>query len=177
MTPPCCCADWIGDLARTQAARLSAIVRREGIEGADILDVIQDAFHTLIGRADFDALRDRPADAANLIAAIARNAARNARRKHHRAKLHEELAEIEEVDGLASAWTPADAALRAEQTARLAGCLQRLGELHRSVVTLRVLEELSGAEAAAQLGLTAGHVAVLLHRARAELSACMLASG
>lgn len=171
---PCCCADWIGDLARTQANRLAQVVRREGIEGADVLDVIQDAFGTLIERADFEALRDRPEDAANVVVAIARNAARNARRKHHRAKLHEE---IEEVDGLASEWTPAEAVARAEQTAQLAGCMQRLGELHRSVVTLRVLEELSGAEAAAQLGLTVGHVAVLLHRARAELSACMVATG
>ncbi len=170
----CCCADWIGDLARTQAGRLAQVVRREGITGADVLDIIQDAFGTLIERADFEALRDRPQDAANVVAAIARNAARNARRKHHRAKLHEE---IEEVDGLASGWTPAEIVERAEQTAQLAGCMQRLGDLHRSVVTLRVLEELSGAEAAAQLGLTVGHVAVLLHRARAELSACMLATG
>ncbi len=168
MTPSCCCADWVGDLARAQASRLAAIVRREGIAGADVLDVIQDAFQTLIGRADFEALRDRPDDAANIIAAIARNAARNARRKHHRAKVHEE------IDGLASEWTPADAAVAREQTAQLAGCMQRLGDLHRSVVTLRVLEELSGAEAAAQLGLSVGHVAVLLHRARAELASCML---
>jgi RNA polymerase sigma-70 factor (ECF subfamily) len=174
MTASCCCADWVGDLARSQASRLAALVRREGIDGADVLDIIQDAFQTLIGRADFEALRDRPDDAARLLAAIARNAARNARRKHHRAKLHEE---IEEIDGLASEWVPADAALaRAEQTAQLAGCMQRLGDLHRSVVTLRVLEELSGAEAAAQLGLSVGHVAVLLHRARAELESCMVNS-
>lgn len=171
MTPSCCCADWIGDLARTQASRLAAIARREGIEGPDVLDVIQDAFQTLIARADFEALRDRPDDAANVIAAITRNTARNARRRHHRSKTHEE------VDGLASEWTPADAAIAREQTAQLAGCMQRLGDLHRNVVTLRVLEELSGAEAAAQLGLTVGHVAVLLHRARAELASCMLAAG
>lgn len=172
MTPSCCCADWIGDLARTQASRLAAIARREGIEGTDVLDVIQDAFQTLIGRADFEALRDRPDDAANVVAAITRNTARNARRRHHRSRMH---AELEEVDGLASEWAPADAALaRAEDIAQLSGCMQRLGDLHRSVVTLRVLEELSGAEAAAQLGLTVGHVAVLLHRARAELASCMV---
>ena len=171
MTPSCCCADWVGDLARTQASRLAAIVRREGVDGADVLDVIQDAFQTLIGRADFEVLRDRPDDAANVVAAIARNAARNARRKHHRSKTHEQ---IEEVDGLASEWTPAEAVAAREQTAQLAGCMQRLGDLHRSVVTLRVLEELSGAEAAEQLGLSVGHVAVLLHRARAELASCML---
>ena len=35
------------------------------------------------------------------------------------------------------------------------------------------LEELSGDEAAAALGVTPGHVAVLLHRARKQLERCM----
>ena len=48
-------------------------------------------------------------------------------------------------------------------------------DVHRHVVTLRVLEELSGDETAAELGLTAGHVAVLLHRARKQLERCMQA--
>jgi RNA polymerase sigma-70 factor (ECF subfamily) len=47
--------------------------------------------------------------------------------------------------------------------------------VHRQIVTLRVLEELSGEEAAKELGLTTNHVAVLLHRARKELERCMLA--
>ncbi len=170
MTPTCCCADWIGDLAREHASRLANIARREGIGGADVLDVIQDAFQTLLGRVDFDALRDRPADAARVLATITRNAARNARRRHHRAKAHEPL------DGLTADTPSPDVVVeRAEQSAQLAGCMQRLGGLHRHVVTLRVLEQLSGAEAACQLGLSVGHVAVLLHRARAELASCMLA--
>jgi RNA polymerase sigma-70 factor (ECF subfamily) len=39
-----------------------------------------------------------------------------------------------------------------------------------------VLEELSGDDAARELGVTPGHVAVLLHRARKQLEACMLES-
>ena len=170
MTRTCCCADWLGDLAREHAQQLAGIARREGIAGADVLDVIQDAFQTLLGRADFDALRDRPDDAARVLSTITRNAARNARRRHHRAKGHEPL------DGLTADTPPPDVVVeRAEQSAQLAGCMQRLGDLHRHVVTLRVLEQLSGAEAATQLGLSVGHVAVLLHRARAELASCMLA--
>lgn len=169
MPPSCCCADWIGDLAREHASRLAGIARREGLHGADVLDVIQDAFQTLLGRADFEALRERPADAANVLAAITRNAARNARRRHHRSRLHEPLDQLE-----ADTPSPEVVLDRAETTAQLAGCMRRLGDLHRHVVTLRVLEQLSGAEAAHQLGLTVGHVAVLLHRARAELQSCMI---
>lgn len=47
---------------------------------------------------------------------------------------------------------------------------------HRHVITLRVLEELSGEAAAAALGLTANHVGVLLHRARKQLAQCMRAA-
>jgi RNA polymerase sigma-70 factor (ECF subfamily) len=166
----CCCANWIGDLAREHATELAAIVRREGVHGADVLDVIQDAFHTLLARADAGALRDRPDDAARVLAAIARNAARNARRRHHRSKVHEPF---DELAAETPSPSPEDALDRAGETVQLAGCMRRLGDLHRHVVTLRVLEELSGAEAAERLGLTAGHVAVLLHRARAELASCM----
>jgi RNA polymerase sigma-70 factor (ECF subfamily) len=51
--------------------------------------------------------------------------------------------------------------------------MAKLADGHRHVVTLRVLEELSGDEVARELGLTPGHIAVLLHRARAALAACM----
>lgn len=95
--------------------RLAAIARREGVSASDALDVVQDAFYTLLKRED---LRDKSEDAARMLSTIVRNAARNARRRHHHAKPH--------VD-----------------------------------------------EAAGALGVTPGHVAVLLHRARKQLEACM----
>ncbi len=172
--PSCCCADWVAGLARDHAGRLAAIARREGLEPADALDVVQDAFHTLLQRPEATTLRERPDDAARVLAAIVRNAARNARRRHHRARPHVDVAEL----GLAADEPAPDAALaEAEAAAQLAGCMARLGEIHRHVIALRVLEELSGDEAARALGVTPGHVAVLLHRARAQLEACMRASG
>jgi RNA polymerase sigma-70 factor (ECF subfamily) len=54
--------------------------------------------------------------------------------------------------------------------------MAQLGDVHRQIVRLRVLEELSGQEAAEALGLTPNHVAVLLHRARKELERCMLSA-
>ena len=165
--PACCCADWVAGLAREHAGRLAAVARREGLTAADALDAVQDAFQTLIARPDAEELKQKPDEAARLLAAIVRNAARNARRRHHRAKPHVEVE-------LASDAAPPDRALeQAETHAQLAGCLADLADLHRNVVTLRVLEELSGDEAARALGLTPGHVAVLLHRARKQLEQCM----
>jgi RNA polymerase sigma-70 factor (ECF subfamily) len=168
--PRCCCADWVAGLARDHAGRLAAIARREGVLPEDALDVVQDAFHTFLQRPESERLRDKPDEAARLLAAIVRNAARNARRRHHRARPHVEVSELE----LASETPAADEFLdHAETSAQLAGCMARLGEVHRHVVTLRVLEELSGEQAARALGVTPGHVAVLLHRARKQLESCL----
>jgi RNA polymerase sigma-70 factor (ECF subfamily) len=166
----CCCADWVAGLARDHAGKLAAIARREGVGAIDALDVVQDAFHTLLQRPEADALRDRPDEAARLLAVIVKNAARNARRRHHRSQPHVDVADA----ALASTEPAPDVALdHAETAVQLAGCLAGLGEVHRHVITLRVLEELSGEEAARALGVTPGHVAVLLHRARKQLEACM----
>jgi RNA polymerase sigma-70 factor (ECF subfamily) len=169
----CCCGDWIAGLARDHAGRLAGIARREGVCATDALDVVQDAFHTLLGRPDIAELRARPADAARLLSVIVRNAARNLRRRHHHARPHVDLDTAE----LAAVEPPPDAALdQAATVVQLAGCLSQLGDVHRQIVTLRVLEELSGEEAARTLGLTPNHVAVLLHRARKELERCMQAA-
>jgi RNA polymerase sigma-70 factor (ECF subfamily) len=170
---PCCCSDWIAGLARDHAGRLAAIARREGATAADALDLVQDAFHTLLARRDVAALRTRPDDAARLLAAIVRNAARNLRRRHHHARPHVEL----DAEPLPATEPRPDAALEHAATAvQLVGCMAQLGDIHRQIVTLRVLEELSGEEAARALGLTPNHVAVLLHRARKELERCMQAA-
>lgn len=158
---PCCCETWIAELARAHTRRLAAIARREGVPAADALDIVQDAFHTLL------AMGTRPDEPGRVLAAIVRNAARNARRRHHRAKPHVD------VDAAALAITPAPP--DPFERAQLAGCMTELADVHRDVIALRVLEELSGDEAAAALGLTPGHVAVLLHRARKQLERCMQA--
>jgi hypothetical protein len=67
-------------LARDHAGRLAAIARRAGLTASDALDAKQDAVHTLLDRPDIAALRSRPDDAARLLLAIVRNAARNLRR-------------------------------------------------------------------------------------------------
>ncbi len=167
----CCCADWVSSLARDHAGRLAAVARREGASAIDALDLVQDAFHTLLGRADIAALRKQPPDAAvRVLSAIVRNAARNLRRRHFHSKPHVDPDDI----SLASRALRPDEELEYAVTAsQLAGCMAKLADAHRHVVTLRVLEELSGDEAALELGVTSGHVAVLLHRARKQLAACM----
>ena len=169
----CCCADWVSTLARDHAGRLAALARREGVSPTDALDVVQDAFHTLISLPDSQSLRDKPDDAARVLSTIVRNAARNLRRRHHHAKPH---VDVDDQPLAATIPSPDEALEHATTQAQLVGCMAKLGDAHRHVITLRVLEELSGEEAARELGVTTGHVAVLLHRARKALAECMLST-
>ena len=149
------------------ARRLAAIARGEGLSAVDALDAVQDAFYTLLQRPGARALP--PEDAARMLSTITRNAARTLRRRHHRARPHVELDEE-----IAAEPRPDEIVANSEVTAQLATCMAKLGDAHRHVITLRVLEELTGEEAAEALGVTANHVGVMLHRARKELERCML---
>jgi RNA polymerase sigma-70 factor (ECF subfamily) len=66
--------------------------------------------------------------------------------------------------------TPEPLALNADQ---LAACLDALAERERTVVSLTFFADKSGDEVAKDLGLSAGNVRVIRHRALARLRACM----
>ena len=56
---------------------------------------------------------------------------------------------------------------------RLAGCLEALPERERSVVLLTFVADKAAGEVGAELGLTAGNVRVIRHRALARLRNCL----
>jgi RNA polymerase sigma-70 factor (ECF subfamily) len=102
---------------------------------------------------------------------MVRNAARNRRRRHFIARPH---AELDQGGGAVAPGAAIDELVaRAEEHVRLRACVAELCEIQKSVVTLRMLEERAGEDVARALGISAGHVAVLLHRAKAALRACM----
>ena len=63
-----------------------------------------------------------------------------------------------------------------EEREQLARCVGELGDAQRAVVNLRMLDEVPGEDVARMLGIPPGHVAVLLHRAKANLATCMAAA-
>lgn len=151
-------------LVTSLRGRLIAVARAEGQHGEDAFDVVQEAFTTWIAR-----YADRPPEQApRTLVALTRNLARNRRRLHAHARPHDG-----DTEQIAAATNPDDALVRAEEARHLAHCVARLADVQRAVVTLRMLDELPGADVAAQLGLSPGHVAVLLHRARADLTSCL----
>src|SRR5581483_5974531 len=157
--------DLLSEAVRTERAKLAAIARREGLEGEDAVDCVQDAFCTFLQLA---MKGEAPEKAGAYLSGIVRNAARNKRRRHHVAKPHEPVAEQ-----AANVSLPDEELAKAEEHVRLRACVDRLCDTQRAVVTLRMLEERDGEDVAATLGISRGYVDVLLHRARSSLFACM----
>ncbi len=154
----------LDSLVRTQRAALIAIARSEGIDAQDALECVQDALCTFLERDGGDE------HAVASLKTIVRNAARNRRRRHYRRTPHDEL----ESHDLHAAEVGSDEVLaRAEDVVRLRACVAELCAVQREVVMLRLLEERPGEDVASLLGLTRGHVDVLVHRAKQALRACM----
>ena len=168
--------DWVTRLVHTGRGRLYRLARREGLRDEESLDCVQDAFHTFLLLPQARQLVESSDESIKLLSVLVRNHARNRRRRHELARPHDSgdatLALITAED------LPADELVaQAEDFALMVGCLDHLGKLQRSVVSLRMLDEVDGEDVATMLGLPASHVAVLLHRAKQNLRSCMLAAG
>jgi RNA polymerase sigma-70 factor (ECF subfamily) len=111
-------------------------------------------------------------DSARMLTILARNIARNRRRRHDYVKPH--VVDDEVLHGLASDAASADDVIAAaEQYALTLGCMSTLSEMQRAVVNLRLVDEVPGENVARQLGTTPAHVAVLLFRAKRDLRRCL----
>ena len=167
--------DALSAAIRAEREALARLARREGLGPEDAVDAAQDAFCTYLRAAQRGELPE-PGALGGWLATAVKNAARNKRRRHHLARPHDDL---DALDAARSAHADDDAGsaeslvARAEEHVRLRACVERLCDTQRAVVTLRLLEERAGEDVAAALGLTRGHVDVLLHRAKHALRACM----
>lgn len=161
---------WIEELARHHTKALAALALKEGLAAEEAVDAVQEAFTTFLGLPRARALKGDQEEAFAFLATIVRNASRNLRRRHHRARPHVELEALPLLDGEPSA---DELVARAETHAAVLGCVQQLAEIQHHVLVLRVMEEMSTAEVAVALGLAPGYVGVLLHRAKLALRICL----
>jgi RNA polymerase sigma-70 factor (ECF subfamily) len=163
---------WVGGLVRQHRGHLLRVARREGLSPDDAFDIVQEGFQSFLTLPAARGLGDAGDDARKLLTTLTRNLARNRRRVAAVAWPHDSS-----DDAIAA--LPADAPTleellaSAEDAVRLRGCVKSLGDVQRAVVTLRMLDELDGPDVARTLRISPGHVAVLLHRAKANLLSCM----
>ncbi len=166
---------WVTRLVHEHRASLARVARAEGLVPEDAFDAVQEAFHTYLTLPEAAGLVDAPEDSRKLLTAVTRNVARNRRRLHAHARPHDG---DDALANLAADLTSVEETISAaEEHIKLVGCLRTLAEVQRAVVTLRMLDEVPGEDVARELGVTPGHVAVLLHRAKANLLVCMTSGG
>jgi RNA polymerase sigma-70 factor (ECF subfamily) len=179
-TGGCNCADadsgaflgWVGQLVHRHRRELVGVARAEGLTPEDAFDAVQDAFQTFLTLPAAHPLIDAGDPSRKLLVTLTRNVARNRRRLHAQARPH--IGDPDSLAALPAADAGADELIAAaEDQIRLHRCVQSLADVQRAVVTLRMLDDVAGEDVAHALGITPGHVAVLLHRAKANLLACM----
>jgi RNA polymerase sigma-70 factor (ECF subfamily) len=162
---------WVTRLVREHRSRLVAVARHEGLAAEDAFDAAQEAFTGFLILPQAQELVESEW-AGHTLVALVRNVARNARRLHAVARPH--ASDEATVGALSDGAPTADERLvELEERGRLRRCVARLADVQRAVVTLRMLDDRPGEEVARELGLAPGHVAVLLHRAKAYLRLCM----
>lgn len=159
-------------MVRAHRGAFVAVARREGLSPEDAVECVQDAL------CDFLREEDHREDEAHVVASVktmVRNRARNMRRLHRVARPHLPLESSPDLS--ASGALHEELMVHAEEVIRLRRCVASLCEVQRAVVLLRMLEERSGDDVALALGLTRGHVDVLVHRAKGALRVCMRHAG
>lgn len=163
---------WVTRLVRDHRESLVAVAQREGLLAEDAFDAVQDAFVTFLRLPHPRKLADEAEDSRSLLAILVRNHARNHRRRHHRSRPH--VSDAETLEGIEDDRESVDALIaQAEDHVLAFQCVEKLAEVQRRVVTLRLLEDQPGVRVADLLGTTPGNVAVILHRAKRELRECM----
>jgi RNA polymerase sigma-70 factor (ECF subfamily) len=168
-------AHWLTRLVHDHRATLARIARAEGLLAEDAFDTVQEAFGAFITRPDARQLVTMPDEARKLLIVLTRNLARNRRRLHAGARPH--LSDAGVVESLPDEAPTSEQVLESlEEHQQLARCVGELGDAQRAVVTLRMLDEVPGEDVARMLDIAPGHVAVLLHRAKANLATCMAAA-
>src|SRR6202044_3720763 len=97
---------WVTLLVHRHRARLARAVRREGVRADDALDCVQEAFLSFLNLPQARLLVGRPDDSARMLAILARNIARNRRRRHDYIRPH--VADDATVQAIASNDASAD---------------------------------------------------------------------
>jgi RNA polymerase sigma-70 factor (ECF subfamily) len=156
-------------LYRLLAPRVRLYGRRHLRDEEEARDLMQDVLVAAIEKLRAGELRE-PERIASFVFGMCRMVTLEMRR---RARRREELLEMYAGD-----LEIADIAVAPRlDEARVAACLERLAERERSVLVLSFYEEEPADRVGAALGLTAGNVRVIRHRAIEKLRDCVMGGG
>lgn len=156
---------WVSTLVHAHRSRLLSYARRRGLDAEDALDAVQDSFASFMKLPQAREIAHDGDGALKMLTVLLRHTVQNRRR---RVRKHVALEAV-----------PADQAedsetliARAEELARVKGCIDRMAWLQRQVVMLSLLDERPREEVSQTLGISDGYARVLLHRAREHVRNC-----
>jgi RNA polymerase sigma-70 factor (ECF subfamily) len=155
-----------GELYRRLARRVRLFGLRHLRDAHAAADLVQQVLITTLERLRADEVRE-PDKIASFVLGMCRMTVLEIRRGTRR---REELLEKWAPPAGETYEAPEPLVLDPD---RLAGCLARLAERERSVVLLTFVADKAADEVGAELGLSAGNVRVIRHRAIARLRECM----
>ncbi len=161
---------WVAQLVHAHRQRLLAYARKRGLDAEDSLDAVQESFVSFLRLPEARSMARDGDDALKFLTVLLRHHVQNLRRKSTRRLRAHTTVEIEALDS--GAEDSATLIARAEELARVHGCILRMARLQRRVVLLSILDEQPRAEVAATLGISQGYLRVLLHRAREHVRNC-----
>ncbi len=161
---------WVATLVHQHRARLLAYARRDGLEGEEALDAVQECFVSFLKLPAARSIARDGSDAIKLLTVLLRHDTQNRLRMRTRRR----KAQMSLMHGGAERLSDTSEELlaRSEELARVHGCILRMAELQRRVVMLSLVDQTPHEDTAEALGVSAGYVRVLLHRAREHVRTC-----
>jgi RNA polymerase sigma factor (sigma-70 family) len=153
----------VARLVHAHRARLLSYAMKRGLDAEDALDVVQEGFLTFLRLPQ--ALTVAEPDALKFLTVLVRHQLQNRRRQNARTL-------PEDVHSAVHDETSEDLVARAEELARIHGCILRMKALQGEVIRLSLLDERPQEEVASMLGISDGYLRVLLHRAREHVRNC-----
>lgn len=161
---------WVARLVHAHRARLLAYAVRRGLSAEDALDVVQDSFVPFLKLPQARNIAHLEEDSLKMLTVLVRHTLLNHKRKLAR----RQDGMLLDDDNFASNPRLDSETLvaQAEELARLRGCIFRMAELQRRVVTLSLLDEHSHERIAQILEISETYARVLMHRAREHLRHC-----
>jgi RNA polymerase sigma-70 factor, ECF subfamily len=161
---------WVAALVHQHRARLLAYARRDGLEGEEALDAVQDCFVSFLKLPVARSVARDGSDAIKLLTVLLRHDIQNRLRLRTRRRKAQLTLMQEQTEQQSD--TSEELLARYEELARVHGCILRMAELQRRVIMLSLVDQAPHEDIAEVLGVSAGYVRVLLHRAREHVRTC-----
>jgi RNA polymerase sigma-70 factor (ECF subfamily) len=161
---------WVAQLVHAHRRRLLAYARKRGLDAEDSLDAVQDTFLSFLRLPEARSMVEEGDDAIKLLTVLLRHNLQNQRRKLTRRNRVRATVDIDIIEG--GAEDSETIIARAEELARVHGCILRMAHLQRQVVLLSLLDDHPREQVAEGLGISGEYLRVLLHRARTHLREC-----